>query len=168
MDNKYFVKIDKNFSVKNKDLIDIEDFKWVELKIKDINDSSLDEWIVTLQDKEDKEKVVNIMTNFNETTNILLALSGMGKSTIFATPYHLLAQMAQISDMNISGIIIDVVNDSLSGAKIEIKKDDKTYFLNVSGGDAIALSRMCNIPIYTLKTLLKAEEEDNEIEVDLD
>jgi hypothetical protein len=27
---------------------------------------------------------------------------------------------------------------------------------------------MCNIPIYTLKTLLKAEEEDNEIEVDLD
>lgn len=153
-----------------KDLFDfkkIEDFKLVNISIRDIKQISVESWRVELYNKEN-DKSIFVIVNVGQLTSILYGLSKVPSIAFSPCIYQLLNNLSKYNNMEIKSVIIDNVEEMLSKTKVEFcDKNNNLIYFDLDSGDAIALASINNIPIYTIKNLLQNLEEENEIEIDL-
>lgn len=143
-----------------------EDFKLVNIHIKDIRQISIEAWRIELYNK-DKEKSVFIMADIGQVTSVLYGLSKTSSLALSPSVHQLVQSISKYNNMEIKSVIINHVEDMLSHAKVEFEKQNSLVYFDIASGDALAVAAINNVPIYTTENLLQELEED-EIEFDLE
>lgn len=143
-----------------------EDFKLVELKLKEIDQLSPEVWMLNLQDI-NGEKSINVVADIGQLTYILFGLSKTVKLSLSPSIYQLIASLCKYNKIKMKSVIIDHVEENMSKSKLEIEDEDRFVYFDISTGDAIALAYINNIPIYVIDSLLD-DNTENMIEIDLE
>ena len=141
----------------------VEDFKLVEVAIKDIINVSVDSWEVQLYNKR-IGKSLYIIADIGQITSMLYGLSKTVNMALTPPIQKFVNDLCKYNKMELTSVIINHQEETLSYAKVEIKDKDNFVYFDISSGDAIAIATINNIPIYTLPSLLQEDSGDSEIE----
>jgi len=144
-----------------------ENFKLVEVTIKDISQVSVEAWAIELHNK-DLGKSIHIIADIGQTTSVLFGLSKTSNLSLSPSIYQFTKTLCNYNNSKVKSIIIDYVDGSISKSKLEIENKNGLVYFDVSSGDALALATINEIPIYTMVNLLKENEDGDEIEIDLE
>lgn len=144
-----------------------EDFKRVEIKIKNITQIVPESWEITLIDK-NSNKVINIVVDIGQTTSILFGMSKVNKIALSPSIYSVILDLCKYNNMIPESVIIDHIDKTISKSKIELKTNNGLIYFDINTGDAIAFATINQIPIYTIEYLLEEDDidDDNTIEIE--
>lgn len=138
-------------------------YDWVEVEI----DSASDEvgpmvTFVTLKSKSDSRYFLPLEVTPPQAAYIVLGRNSLTKEMAYQSSYHMLKTLAAVMDLHISRVIIDAAEPRFSKAKVEIRKSGDSsplFYLDTSGGEAVTVAQMLEIPMYALKNQLIIDEE---------
>lgn len=140
----------------------IEGYEWVEMTV----DSTSDDAgpmvsFVVLKPKDDPSHFLPLEVSPQQASHILLGKYNLGSETAYQTPYHMLRTLAASMDLQLSRVVIDAAEPRLSRGKVEIRRrggEEPLFYLDTSGGEAVAVAAMLDIPLFALKNQLILEE----------